>query len=253
MLNVSKGCAAAALALLPLAAVALPVEYRGAVAATPFIGGQPVINGATTVAPANYVAASGGGSGVSTSMSANGGSVESTIQTSIGQANADTRIIYYPRLIGPAGPPLQVRVIASGFAEGFGLASNSTANFVVNALAGQLLGLVTHNGNELKRSFFIDTLFLIYPNEEFQVGLEASATGGDLNGIQPNFAHAFVDPQFIIAPAFASLYHFEGIPGAPVPAGIPEPSSWALMLLGLGLIGKSAATRGKARPSVNQT
>ena len=113
--------------------------------------------------------------------------------------------------------------------------------------------MVTHNGNELKRSFFIDTLFLIYPNEEFQVGLEAGATGGDLNGIQPNFAHAFVDPQFIIAPAFASLYHFEGIPGAPAPAGIPEPSSWALMLLGLGLMGKSSAWRGKAPSNVNQS
>ena len=240
MLNVSKVCAAAALALLPFATLALPVEYRANVTATPFIGGQAVTNGGVTVAPANYVAASGGNSGVSTSMSANGGSVDSTIQTSIGQAVARTRIIYYPRLVGPAGPALQVRVIASGFAEGFGLASNSTATFVVNALAGQLLGSVTHNGNELTRSFFIDTLFLIHPNEEIQVSLEASATGGDLLGIQPNLAHAFVDPQFIIAPAFASLYHFEGIPGAPAPAGIPEPSSWALMLLGLGLIGKRA-------------
>ena len=240
MLNVSKVCAAAALALLPLATLGLPVEYRGGVAATPFIGGPPVINGGTTVAQAHYAVASGGGSATSTSMSANGGSVESTIQTSIGQANASTRIVYYPRLIGPTGPALQVRVIASGFAEGFGLASNSTATFVMSAVAGQLFGSVTHNGNELKRSFFIDTLFMFTPNEVFQVGLEASATGGDLNGIQPNFAHAFVDPQFIIAPAFASLYHFEGIPGAPAPAGIPEPASWALMLLGLGLIGKHA-------------
>lgn len=43
---------------------------------------------------------------------------------------------------------------------------------------------------------------------------------------------AYVDPTFTLTGQYASLYHFEGIPAAPLAGGVPEPSTWAMLLIG---------------------
>jgi hypothetical protein len=53
-------------------------------------------------------------------------------------------------------------------------------------------------------------------------------------------ADAFIDPTFALTGQYASLYDFEGLPDGALAGGVPEPSTWALALIGfagLGLAG----------------
>jgi PEP-CTERM motif len=54
-------------------------------------------------------------------------------------------------------------------------------------------------------------------------------------GAPMGWSETFVDPSFTIDdPAYASLYHFEGVPG--IAPSVPEPAIWVLALLGLSVI-----------------
>jgi hypothetical protein len=58
---------------------------------------------------------------------------------------------------------------------------------------------------------------------------------------------SFVDPLFIISPNYASTYSLEFSPGVQngVVAGVPEPSTWAMMLLGFAGVFAFRLTRRK--------
>ncbi|MBW8893518.1 MAG: PEPxxWA-CTERM sorting domain-containing protein, partial [Burkholderiales bacterium] len=50
---------------------------------------------------------------------------------------------------------------------------------------------------------------------------------------------AYVDPVFTLPAEFRNLVNIVGVPAAP----IPEPASWALMLCGLGVLGRTMLRR----------
>ena len=50
-------------------------------------------------------------------------------------------------------------------------------------------------------------------------------------------ADAYVDPTFALTGQYASLYHFEGLPDGALAGGVPEPSTWAMLLIGFAGLG----------------
>ena len=93
----------------------------------------------------------------------------------------------------------------------------------------------------------------------YDIQLYALASTGTQEGATPNqpltaSAFAYIDPYFSIDPsvADASAYSFTVSPGfgnAPgsIPSAIPEPSTWAMMLLGFMGLGYAGYRRAKTR------
>lgn len=223
-----------------LNASAATATYKGIVSAV--IGSDTIRSarkddGGTTLGPATYTVALGGATALSVSQSANGGSVYSEVTTVTGQANASTRLDYIGRLIGPNGPPVNVRVLASGFADGFGVNSSSSAFFTlegtqdISGAFANLIGNASDHHGVGRDEFLINTIVKITPNIDFGVHILALASGGLPSDPSPSFAKAFVDPRFIVLnPLIAADYRFEGIPQAvPIPA--------AVLLFGPALLG----------------
>jgi hypothetical protein len=61
-------------------------------------------------------------------------------------------------------------------------------------------------------------------------------------------ADAYVDPTFAVTGQYASLYHFEGLPDGALAGSVPEPSTWALALIGFAGLGLA----GYRRAAVNR-
>jgi hypothetical protein len=59
---------------------------------------------------------------------------------------------------------------------------------------------------------------------------------------------AYVVPTFALSGQYASLYHFEGLPDSALTGGVPEPSTWALALIGFAGLGLA----GYRRAAVNR-
>lgn len=196
--------------------------------------------GGTTGTPATYVANAGGNTGTSTTDDASGGSVHSASSKVSayspecgcmisGLGGANTTLSYRVMLVGPVMPTVvPVHVIANGFVNGAG-AAQASASFVVNYDSGgagaQLLAIASVVGPG-SDSFSFDQVANFKTNAFFDVYLSAgSQSFGE--GSPTGMSEAFVDPSFTIDdPRYASLYHFEGIPG------VPEPASWMLLMLG---------------------
>ena len=234
--------ASMAFATLLLAGAAQATEtYTGNVASG--IGGTITYGGAVTTGPASYTVGAGGDQATSTSSNANGGSVTSTATSDQLINNGYTRLQYTARLVGPDGGPVRARVIANGSATGTGLYATSSAYFTLEAYS-TVTGYATyyHGQSGSSPSFAIDTDAFFVPNADFVVTLLALASAGDPYTHDPASSFATVDPMFILDAE--SAYHFEGIP-AELTGGIPEPSSWALMIAGFGLVGSVARRRRK--------
>jgi hypothetical protein len=58
-------------------------------------------------------------------------------------------------------------------------------------------------------------------------------------------ADAYVDPTFALSGQYASLYHFEGLPDAALAGGFPEPSTWAMLLIGFAGLGGDMLRRAR--------
>ncbi len=241
------GCALVFCASLPsLNASAATATYKGIVSAV--IGSDTIPltrkdDGGTTPGPATYTTAIGGATALPVSQSANGGSVYAETTTVNGQAAASTRLDYFGRLSGPGGPPVNVRVLASGFADGFGVNSSSSVFFTlegtqdISGAFANLIGGASDQHGVGRDEFLIDTVVKITPNIDFGVHILALASSGLLSDPSPNFAKAFVDPQFIVLdPVIAANYRFEGIPQVvPIPA--------AVLLFGPALLGLARVRR----------
>lgn len=178
----------------------------------------------------------------------NNGTAEASFSADIGAVTVATTIHYTPTLSGPAGQPVPVRIVASGLAEGEGYdpccgteqysaaatfaVFSAEQGYLVNAAAVVSTGL-------LSQSFAIDRVVYILPNTLLDVTLTAGAgtTSSYIHTSQIT-GHAFVDPQFIVDPAYAAQYAFTGLPAA-----VPEPASGALLALGVGLLGVVAYRR----------
>jgi hypothetical protein len=76
--------------------------------------------------------------------------------------------------------------------------------------------------------------------------LTAEIDNVPLHGIEAIDYSAFVDPQFIVGgddPSAYSLEFSDGIGKGPISGGVPEPSTWAMMLLGVAGLGFAGLRR----------
>lgn len=151
-------------------------------------------------------------------------------------ANANTELRYTGRLVGPVGPPISVRVIVGGFADGSGVQSTSSAFFTLQAI-DNLFGNASHSFGQARDTFSIDTIVKINPNVDFLVAMQALASAGNSFELHElTFSQAFVDPQFIVVdPGLAAIYHFEGIPQL---TAVPLPPTGILLLFGLASLAR---------------
>lgn len=172
-------------------------------------------------------------------------------------ANAFTEIRYRMTLVAlpcamtlPNGR-IPVRFIASGEADAHILSTGSPYGASFNASAtyealfdnqsAYIQGSASAGVNGFGNSFLLDQIVQLLPGAQVLVILNASVQAGSPGG-DPTLAHAFVDPQYLIDPAFAAFYDFDGLPIAQVPptdpgtpgGTVPEPSTWLLMLAGVG-------------------
>ena len=255
-MSIVSKCGYALLLSMPLFAVSASagvITYRGIASVVTFDPTMPRTRkdaGATTLGPATYLVALGGNNAKSASRDANGGSVISEVTTLDGQAAALTQLGYRARLIGPDGPAIKVRVLASGYADGIGFNSSSSAFFALQGTQNLLGAFEDVSGNASdqhgvgRQEFLIDRVVKITPNIDFIVNIEASASAGLLEVTSASFAQAFVDPRFIVLdPFLAANYHFEGIPQAAVTSNVPAPATGMLLMLGMSALGLARRKR----------
>jgi len=101
-------------------------------------------------------------------------------------------------------------------------------------------------GSQVNLTLNVLPYHVIYVNEY----ISEFVNSGDYNGGNyGHFASAFADPYFYIDPSFvnASKYNIvlsNGIANSPV-SGIPEPSTWGMMLLGFAGLGFASYRRTK--------
>ncbi|HSW08371.1 hypothetical protein, partial [Aquabacterium sp.] len=193
---------------------------------------QDTDNG-TTIAPASYGVNVDGNVSTSITDSVQGGTAYSYASSAGaysmgvligGVASSSATVSYRVTVVGPDLPAsIPVRVVASGYVNGAG-STQASATFVLNPQTSDplLIGstsLTSPAGN----SFSFDQVVRIRANGFFDVSLYTSTLSGGV-GAGAGWSEAFVDPIFTIDdPAYASLYHFEGIPG--ITASVPEPAS----------------------------
>lgn len=219
------------------AGAAPAATYIGAVSSG--LGGAVASDGGTTAAPASYTVGGGGDVATSVSSNINGGRVTSTATSDLLLDAASTKLEFRAKLVGPDGRPVPVRVVANGSATGTGLYATSSAYFTLEGFELVTASATYYHGQAgFLPSFAIDQTVLFTPNADFIVTLLALASAGDPFTHGPVSASASADPMFFIDPAFAADYHFEGLLSAA--PSVPEPGAWALMIVGLGLVGLTA-------------
>ncbi len=211
----------------------------------------------TTTAPAAYIAADGGNVAKAYGSDAHGGTVFASAESQVnGTAAGNSLITYRVMLSGPTTTTfVPIDVIASGYALATGTArtatldasnSNSYAGFVVTcSYCSGLLSAYAEStyGGFVQPTLSFDENIGLRTGDFMDVSMQViSASGG--GNVNAGYAEAFIDPLFIIDPAFAAEgYSLVGIP-TPAVSGVPEPTGAALMLAGLALAG-ALARRGR--------
>ena len=205
-------------------------------------------NQVSTIAatPTSYTVVDGAATATSTTSAAAGGSafasVISTAPYNIGSASAVVQ--YGITLVGPAGAPVSVQIVANGYTVGTAAANNFYTAMIflsLNNAGGTLFANADAKLGGGSQLLALNTSVLFAPNVQyfFQMGANAGC------GISASCsAAAFIDPIFTINPADASRYTLAGIPSVTAtPGGIPEPASWALLITGFTLVGQAARSR----------
>jgi hypothetical protein len=198
-----------------------------------------------------------GNPGASATVSgASGASVEATASASGGQlyvgggstysAGAEASLLYYLEVVGPvANTPISAKVnysikisgnntekdddgdviAQSGSSASLAIGENGTGVFYQNATQGNYSTPLT---------LYSDTIYFV----EMEAAAQAESNGGIALG------HAYVDPNFTLG-AGSNGYSILYSPG--ITAGVPEPSTWAMMLLGFAGLGFAGYRRARSR------
>ena len=242
-------------ALLPFGAAHAVVTYTGYASADNFNPDNRLQDSdyGTTPAPASYGVNVDGNVATAWNDSAHGGTVYSYASsagaysttwgfTYGGVASSSASVSFRVTMLGPDVPgTIPVHITASGYVNGAG-STQASVSFVVNPqTGGSLLVGGTSLNSPAGNSFLFDQIVGIRPNAFFDVSLYTNTLSGG-SGDPAGWSEAFVDPTFTIDdPAYASAYHFDGIPS--ITAGVPEPATGVLAMLGLGVIGAACRRR----------
>lgn len=111
-----------------------------------------------------------------------------------------------------------------------------------------------HGFSSCTLGFAVDSDVLVHTNTVYDVHMDVtSSVQGGAGNVGPGTDTLFakIDPQFSVQAPF-TLALSDGFGGAsvtPAPGGVPEPQTWAMLILGLGLAGtalRARAPRGAA-------
>jgi hypothetical protein len=159
---------------------------------------------------------------------------------------AEAALTYYFRVDGPGTDPVEVSIAANLYTDVAGV-GNAFAEIITSS--GNGVCVDTDEGlcaSSQFHSFFTE---MDTPGAIYSIQLEAIAAD---NGAFGGAANAGADPFISVIGPNADLYRIEVSPDAinAEGPGVPEPASWALMIMGFGLAG--AALRTQQRTAVKR-
>ncbi|HXQ47389.1 MAG TPA: PEPxxWA-CTERM sorting domain-containing protein, partial [Caulobacteraceae bacterium] len=165
-------------------------------------------------------------------------------------SDAHATLTYWAEVVGPDNVtvPLGFEARLSAFGgEGPSVTDSILENFFATAYlsAGSLFDQVTFTGDAaspkcpdcLGESQLFNQSLTVDSNIPFEISM-AAYVGAENNAN----AVAYADPYMFIEPDFSALNPGYSLVFSPnvvdaLPAGIPEPATWAMMLFGVGVIG----------------
>ena len=189
------------------------------------------------------------------SDNANNGTVTAIVRADfagmIARADADVQYNFSLQPTGSGSAPLvPIHIVASAF-DTFGPnGSRSRNDYAVFDLEQAGNRVVYRNSmtpfGRQTMMFDIDEWVEVDPTRPFTLYMSATvmAYADPHSDEQRLNSKVVVDPTFEIAPEFANLYRFVGLPSANSGGGsVPEPASWMLMVGGFGCTGGALRRR----------
>jgi hypothetical protein len=166
-----------------------------------------------------------------------------------GYTGASATVNYGFHLVGPSSAtPVPVTFNASAYVKTVGAGVGSALLFVYSDPYNMLIEWEAGAGDSYQTPPG-ETIDLL-PNTLYVVREMATAYGhlpyadGPYDPSQDSgSADAYVDPTFALSGQYASLYHFEGLPDGALAGGVPEPSAWAMLLIGFAGLGLAGVRR----------
>jgi hypothetical protein len=161
---------------------------------------------------------------------------------------ASIGLAYQLEVVGPANGLVPVFVSASGSASGLGSAFDLQSTLRIglgpyNTIPGDILSEATNGAG----SWVVNGTYNFQANQIYSVTMSVEGVV-ELNSGSGSYS-ATVDPMFTIAPTFAGSYQLDFSPGIGNVGAVPEPSTWAMLLLGFAGVGFMAYRR-KAKPAL---
>jgi PEP-CTERM motif len=186
-----------------------------------------------------YAFGDGGFSGNSNSRNAAG-----ILTPQQGYTAATATVAYGFQAVGPSSAtPIPVTFDAAAYVKTAGTGYGSAYLVICTGDCQTPMVDWYLGGGESEKTYPGETIDLL-PNTIYAVTEGATAYGhspyeaGPYDPTQDTgFADAYVDPTFTLSGQYASLYHFEGLPNVALAGSVPEPSTWALTLIGFAAAG----------------
>jgi len=200
-------------------------------------------------------------------------SVSSGGVTGVSESNASETLTYYVHLSGPAGfAPVDFISNGTVFSNNIanGVLGTSSSSAALTIAGGYYLGTAqsvngaitlhsqtgalasgTITAGPAANSFIMDGSIQTFGGSSFQVVM-SSEVSTQMTGQPTGLASTYFDPFFFIDPTFAAAnpgYSLSFSSGIGNVSPVPEPSTWAMLILGFAGIGFMAYRR-KSKPAL---